>query len=668
MFRSIKSKLIFLFVGLLILTLSAVGFFVNFQIKSQIKDDALSQTSSIVAEMNNSLQLFLDKYSASTKYIAESQLVLNHIRASSSSEVDNKAATEALALDFKDYLKQYEDVTSIYAASANKDLLIIPEVDLPAGFDPTSRDWYKNAISNPNQVVWSEPYIDEATKEYVVTASYVIKEGTNIVGVVGLDIKLTDITKMVEEVEIGYNGFSFVLSKEGTAIVHPTKNSENMMELPYIKEMYKNESGNGVNEFTEDGKQQVLVFHTVPDTSWKIGATYSMKDLLVSADKIKFSILIIFIVSLIIAIAITYAVTSRMIKPIVSLKKAVNEVANGDLSEKVTIASKDEIGELGQHFNAMVENMKSLLTVIHTSVANVKISAESLSAVSEETNATSEEMAAAITEIARGASQAATEAESANHLSRKLSDQINDISSKATELTSLTEKADDVNYSGIKQINHLKGSFKTSQEFLQTMEEVIHDLESKINKIEHVITTITQISSQTNLLALNASIEAARAGEHGKGFAVVAEEVRKLAEQSVIATDEVKETITDIQSGALLAVESMNKTKENFTQQSEVVTETETNFQTISNLVEQMKQSIHYIHSEIAHIDESKEEVLHGIHNMAAMAEESAAACEEVSASTDEQVRAIQTVAESAEQLTELSNELSEVIDRFKLE
>ncbi len=668
MFRTIKIKLILLFGSLLVMTLAAVGFFVNLQIKNQIKEDVVNQTNSIVAEMNNSLQLFLDKYTASTQYIAESQMVLNHIRIADGLLDGDKAVTKALALDFKNYIKQYDDVTSIYTASAKKDLLIIPEADLPAGFDPTSRDWYKSAVASPDQVVWSEPYIDEATEEYVVTASYAIKEGTNIIGVVGLDIKLTDITEMVKDVEIGYNGFSFVLSKEGTAIVHPTKSSENLLELPYIKEMYKNESGNGVDEFTEDGKKQLLVYHTVPGTSWKIGATYSINDLLVSASKIKFSILMIFFVSLIIAIAITYAVTSRMTKPIASLKEAVNEVANGDLREKVTITSKDEIGELGQHFNGMVENMKTLLTVIHTSVANVKVSAESLSAVSEETNATSEEMAAAITEIARGASQTATEAEGANHLSKKLSDQINDISLKASELTLLAEKADDVNHSGINQINHLKGSFTTSQEFLHTMEEVIHDLESKINKIEHVMTTITQISSQTNLLALNASIEAARAGEHGKGFAVVAEEVRKLAEQSVLATDEVKETITAIQTGALLAVESMSKTKENFTQQSEVVTETETNFHTISNLVEQMQQSIIYIHSEIAHIDESKEEVLHGIHNMAAMAEESAAACEEVSASTDEQVRAIQTVAESAEQLTELSNELKEVIDKFKLD
>ncbi|MFO1442271.1 methyl-accepting chemotaxis protein [Bacillus sp. Bva_UNVM-123] len=648
------------------MTLLVVAVFVSLQIRSQIKESVISQTKTIVSEMDKSLQLFIDKYTLSTKYMAESKIVSKYIHADTSSNDEDGKENNELAIDFNNYLNTYDDVTSIYAASP-KNLLIIPEVDLPAGFDPTSREWYKHAVENPNEVIWSEPYIDEATKKYVVTVSYAIKEGTAIIGVIGLDIKLTDITEMINDVDIGYNGFSYVLSKDGTAIVHPTMSSENLLNLPYIKAMYDNEKGTGVTEYKEDGEDKLLVYNTVPSTSWKIGSTYSYKDLLKSANEAGVKIIIISFVSLIIAVTIVYVVTSKMIKPIARLKHAVNEVATGDLREKVIIDSKDEIGDLGRHFNDMVDHMKSILSVMNASVENVKISAESLSAVSEETSATSEEMAAAINEIAKGASQSAAEAETANQLSTRLSSQINDVSRKAAELSSLAETANDKNHSGIKQMNHLKDSFANSVTFLRTMEEVIYDLENKISKIENVMTTITQISSQTNLLALNASIEAARAGEHGKGFAVVAEEVRKLAEQSVMATEEVKATINEIQNGALLAVESMNKTKENFDQQSDVVNETETNFRSISELVEQMKQSIFHIHREIDYIGESKEEVVQGIHSMASMAEEAAAACEEVSSSTDEQVNALHTVAHSAEQLTELSNELKEVIDKFKL-
>ncbi|WP_396021211.1 methyl-accepting chemotaxis protein [Bacillus sp. S/N-304-OC-R1] len=315
----------------------------------------------------------------------------------------------------------------------------------------------------------------------------------------------------------------------------------------------------------------------------------------------------------------------------------------------------------------MVEKLKSVLQRVDSSVDDVKVSAESLSAVSEEANASSEEIAAAINEVAKGATSSAQEAESANRLSDQLSEQITDISSHAAQMAGLAQEAENINQNGIQQVNHLRDSFTVSREYLDSMEEVIHDLAKKIKQIEMVIKTVTEISSQTNLLALNASIEAARAGELGKGFAVVAEEVRRLAEQSVAATDEVKSTIEAIESGAILAVESMIKTKENFDQQANVVKSTETSFRSISDTVDKLRLSILHIHHEMDHIERSKSDVLRGIHSMAAMSQQASASCEEVSASTDEQVVAIQTVSHSAEQLTELSNELKKVVEQFKL-
>ncbi|UII55944.1 methyl-accepting chemotaxis protein [Cytobacillus spongiae] len=666
MVNSVKKKLIILFISLLVVTLSVVGLLINYQMKKQIEKDVVAQSKVIVGEMTLSLELFLEQYSNSIHQIALSDSAAQYVlRAVEDPEYANNYVWARLKSDFESYSELYNEISSIYVAAPNKELQIYPKADLPDGFDPTSRGWYKGAEENPDKVVWSEPYMDQASEELILTASRAITAGSKVIGVVGIDIKLTDFATMLSKMELGYQGKPIVISKDGTAIVHPTKQNKKIADLDYVKSMAKQTKG--IENYREGSADKLLIYQTLPGAEWKVGATYSDKHLMASAQKIKLALLLISVVALIVASGITYYVSVRITKPIADLKKAVNQVAEGDLQVNITARSKDEIGELANHFNHMVQNIRSLLQVVNQSVANVKESAESLSAVSEETNAASEEMASAINEIALGAAQSASEAETAHHQSNQLSDNINIVSKQTEKMTTLADQADEVNQLGLSNITELLGSFGQSKQYLSSMEAVIVDLEEKIKQIEHVMTTITEISSQTNLLALNASIEAARAGEHGKGFAVVAEEVRKLAEQSVRATDEVKSTITVIQGGAAKAVESMNHTKKNFDEQSGVVKGTEESFQTISHVVESMKQSILDIHQEMASISIQKDDVVTGVQSIAAMAEQAAASCEEVSASTDEQMKAFESVALASERLAELSYELEAVVNKFKI-
>lgn len=182
-----------------------------------------------------------------------------------------------------------------------------------------------------------------------------------------------------------------------------------------------------------------------------------------------------------------------------------------------------------------------------------------------------------------------------------------------------------------------------------------------------MIQSITEISNQTNLLALNASIEAARAGESGRGFAVVADEVRKLAEQSAVAADKVRKTISGIGEESERAVHEMAYTKRIAHDQNMSVTDTESAFNEISGTMADMVRSIEQITSEVEMINNYKEEVVASIQSIAAVAEQSAAASEEVSASSEEQVRALSTVSQSAEELNDASQALTEMIKHFKI-
>jgi methyl-accepting chemotaxis protein len=668
-FRSIKAKLILVFSLLIFISFAIVIAITSWQTREKLEKNVISQTEGIVMELNNSVQLFLGQYEKSLEQFTFSDSLKNLAsvqggKLKTTEKTDIYASTQA---DFNNYLGLYAEASSLYLATPNKELKIVPYTSLPTDFDPTSRAWYKEAMESKVEVVWSEPYVDKATNEYIITASKAVLTEGEVIGVLGVDINLTKLTERIADMDIGYQGYPFVLTSNGSAVVHPTKRGENLSSLNFIKKMLESKNERGSVHYQLEGEDKLLVYDTVPKTGWKIGASYGQDALLQTSKEIEMILWVSAVGTLILSIAVVILVARGITKPILQLKKTVSSMADGDFSSNTSIQSNDEIGELGQDFNKMMESIRATLITVNQSVVNVRESAESLSAISEETNASSEEMASAVSEIANGASQSAADADTANQQSIDLSNQINQVSDQAKGMSSIAEQADEVNQTGIVQMKKLQESYASSKQFISSMGEVVLSLEDKVKKIESVMKTITDISSQTNLLALNASIEAARAGEHGRGFAVVAEEVRKLAEQSVRATDEVKKTIMDIQSGSKQAVNEMFQTKETFQEQFKVVEETNSIFQQISGLMKQMQEAIVSIYHEVQSVSTNKDEVLNIIQTMASTAEQTAAACEEVSASTDEQLHSIQGVTDAAERLTELSQSLQKAIEQFKI-
>lgn len=665
---SIRMKLIVIISILFMVSLAVIIAITSLQTRMKTEKEVIDQTQGIVGELNNSVQLFLGQYEKSIDQYSISNSLKDYAKAQLQTESgENTELFANIQSDLDNYLSLYEEATSIYFASPNKKLKIVPSVSLPSDFDPTSRDWYKNAEEVRAGVVWSEPYVDTATEEYIITASRAIVSDNKVVGVLGVDINLTKLTDRVSEMDIGYNGYPFLIGLDGTAIVHPTKRGEDLSKLPFISKMLASEKDSDTIRYELDGDEKVLVYSTVPRTNWKVGSAYSMKDLIQSSKEIERLLIVTALITLAVMLVLIVLISNKITKPIKQLQKTVTDVSTGDLSIQSEINSKDETGLLASDLNKMIVNMKDTIQVVQQSIYNVRESAEGLSAVSEETNASSEEMAKAVTEIATGASQSAADSDRAHHQTEQLGTRINGVYEKSKAMSEMAGQADVMNQSGLNQVKELENAYHSSSEYISSMEKVIFSLETKVKTIESVMGTITDISSQTNLLALNASIEAARAGEHGKGFAVVAEEVRKLADQSVKATEEVKRTIIEIQQGSHQAVDEMVKTKETFEVQNEVIERTNHVFDQTSQLMKSMQDEIERMYEEVGQINLEKDEVVNVIQMMAATAEQTAASCEEMSASTEEQVRAVQSVTEAAERLTDLSQELQSSIERFKI-
>ncbi|KML02692.1 methyl-accepting chemotaxis protein [Rossellomorea marisflavi] len=667
---SIRTKLTGVFSTLFILSLAVIFAITSWQTRSKTEDEVIRQSTTVAGEMGDSVELFLGQFEKSLIQYSKSKGLLEYEAFKMTGNKNGKSEeelTQGVQEDFDNYIDLYDEATSIYIASPNKNLFIVPEAELPEGFDPTGRDWFKAAAASQNDVNWSDPYVDTATNQDIITASKAILVDNKLVGVIGVDINLSKLTERISSMELGYGGDAVLIGENGTAIVHPTRRGENLSSFTFIKKMLDSTDESGIIHYTLEGERKVMIYDTIPGTGWKTGAVYSMDNIIGSAKDIERQLLVTGLITLAVLLVAIAIVSRKMTRPLKSLQATVKHVARGDLTKRSDVKAKDETGRLADDFNQMIESISMTLQTVQDAFLNVRQAAEGLSAVSEETHASSEEMASAISSIARTASETASDSERAQSGSESLGESIDHIYEQSYKMSELAIEVGKRNEQGMNQITKLRGAYDTSQQYMDSMQQVILGFGEHVKNIENVMATITDISSQTNLLALNASIEAARAGEHGKGFAVVAEEVRKLADQSVQATESVKRTIKDIQAGSDQAVEEMNLTKDTFDAQLGVLNETHEVFDRNAVVMRKINEEIGHMHEGIEGINGDKDQVFTVIKAMAEAAEETAASCEEMNASTDEQLKAVQSITAAAEQLTDLSQELQAAIDRFKI-
>lgn len=655
MFKTLRTKLIVLMTLLMIVALAVTQVVGVVETKQMIRKDVSSRGHALVEQLVGDIQSSFESEEHSLMQFSQSPMVLQMLK--------DQKTWPAVAGEFQTFLKIHSNTQLIYIGTLDKKMYTTPKVDLPVDYDPTSRPWYKKATEHPDEVVWTDPYVDAVTGQYIVTLAKAVTTGAQVVGVIGIDLSLDTVTRIVNDMDVGYHGYPVLFDQSGMAIVHPQYKGKNMSNNVAVKYILKRESG--VYEYTFENEKRMLYFTTIPKLGWKVGAVYKEKDLFAVSDSIAAKMLIITISAVLIGIVVIYLMARSIVKPIVYLQEQLGKVANGDLTVQVQTNAKDEIGQLASHFNHMVHEMRVLIQQVNESVGELAASADHLGAVSEETMTTSEQVATAINDIAKGTSEQANDLDTINERTTMLSNQIEMVARSASEMQTLSNETKEASYNGLEKLNELQIKSNEAKDELQAVEKVMDDLVEKMKKIDEVIQTITAISGQTNLLALNASIEAARAGEHGKGFAVVAEEVRKLAEQSSQATELIRQTIATIQQQVDLAMQAVDRSKNMNEEQQQAVHTTGESFMKIATMMEELTTSITNISDEVKRMNESKDQVVEAIQNISAIAQQAAASAEEVAASADDQLQALSTVTESAEKLSEMSRQLKQLIEKF---
>ena len=481
--------------------------------------------------------------------------------------------------------------------------------------------------------------------------------------------------------DLGEYGYIYVLDDKGTLTTHPTREGDNLWDDQdssgkyFIREVTKKAlAGGGFTEYEfELPGQNVLADKIIysakdPNWGWIIASGTYMQDFNKEANSLLIVIGITLLGAAIIGTAIVIMVSRHLAVPVQKLSKRVREVAKGNLTVEIEdLQRSDEIGQLNEGFNEMVDQLKTLITDVEEAIVEIQSTSSNLTSVAEETNAYGDEIVKAINEVSKGAVKQASDSEDTNRTAINFAQQIEVLHDKNELILDASQHMKQSNQEGLVNLNGLKEKSQESSALIHTVQSVFSSLIEKVREIEGIVGTITEISDQTNLLALNASIEAARAGEHGKGFAVVAEEVRKLADQTSVATELVQTTLKGIESETNLVNDEMKKTNVIVRQQNDSVANTESSFKEIELAVEKIIAVIGDMTEGVAYLNNSKNHIMHSIESIAMISEKNAAASEEVTASVDEQQRAIQLVSESSNDLTDEITALQESIKRFIL-
>jgi methyl-accepting chemotaxis protein len=602
------------------------------------------------------------------------------------SEVQSSKPTDKTAMQayFDREMENNSEFAAVYVGYADKTLVTDSNsVSLtPENYDPTTRDWYKEAVKQ-GKLIYTAPYKDAFSGKMVITIAEPVKSGGEIIGVTGADIFVDYLTKLTTEAKSGEGSYGFLLDGSKNFIVHENNlfqpkdsGSSNLgTVLDGRFSAISDKLGVSNNTFTivqdYDGINKYYVTSKIDTTGWTFGFAVPESQVMQPLKSLQSQFIIYIGLSIIIMVVLLIWLLGRTFKPLNLMISKVERIAQGDFTKDEKQASHysdDEIGRLNMSINNMQGELRSFMVGLMGSAQNLSASAEELSATVEELTSKAISIKESVDEIADGVQDSSAASQEISASMEEVDSSINVLSQKALEGSNNASGAK-VRALEVKEKSDkaIEATRKIYDEKKHKMMKAIED-GKVVENIKVMADAIANIADQTNLLALNAAIEAARAGEHGRGFAVVAEEVRKLAEQSSQAVSSIQETIDQVQNAFRSSIDTSSDILEfiskDVNKQFDAYSTTGKQYYNDSDFVSKMSDEIASMSEEIT---ATVEQVNGAIQNLSESAQVSNEKTESIKENIDETTKAIEQVAYTAQDQAEMAQLLNEMVQKFKI-
>lgn len=442
--------------------------------------------------------------------------------------------------------------------------------DVANAFD---RPFYQQAlsgISNISDVLFAR--ID--LKMVIVVSSPIYDNSGTVVGVLSGVTDASKLNEITSSVNLDYDGYCFILNKEGTKMSHAdytlvedadndlTKEDQTgLEELIAIEQEMINGSA-GVESFRQDNVEYYIAYTPIVDGAWSMGIIQNKEQAMAAMDEIIIQMVIMAVLFIAVGVIVGGFIGNQIKKPLKKIGKLAESIENKDLTHTELSRRNDELGAALLAMQKASMMLKDILTVLKGETSGLVSS-------SDMTNTLLNRMTGEITDVSAKCSNIGDMVGSVVEYVDSSVEKISGIRQQAEELSRYTfesiSEVDKMQADALKEVERCEDYRKTLMDSQKASGEKLQQAIEKSKAVEEISTMadkILEIASQTNLLALNASIEAARAGENGRGFAVVAEEIKKLADESSNAVTVIRNIVENVIS----SVEDLSETSNNILQ------------------------------------------------------------------------------------------------------
>ncbi len=667
MFKSLRWKLAFMAVKLVLATVIPLLFtttwMVNKMVKEKHEEQVTQETTTIVRlieEYYNGFRQNIKMFSHSRLLQSVDDSVRQYITARNE-KMDSSTRggiQQHIYEKFEEFGKTHKGISFTFFGTRHGGFIGYPE-NTRNTYDPRKRNWYQQAVANQDQVIQTAPYINKTTSTLGISLAQAVP-GTagNIAGVVAVTISNDFLEQTIRKVKIGQTGYVVLLHKSGIVLADGRNPDNNMKKLPETdfasgmnsKNILKGEKA----EYSVDIGNIRYNVHSISsrDNDWIIMTFMDQEELHAASVSVRNRLLGIAALVMLMVCLFSFFAASRLLKPINSIMQDL-AAFEGDLTMRFKVQSKDEIGELAKWFNVFLEKLQKLLCGVQEETENVNSSAGGLSGI-----------ASTLLENAKGtSSRANTVAAATEEMNANINNVAAAMEQSATNISMVASAAEEMTAN----INDIAGSVRSAAEIsrngvaqAQQTSSRMGELDEAAQAISEVTNTITEISEQTNLLALNATIEAARAGEAGKGFAVVANEIKELARQTAEATDNIRDKINGVQQTSNTSIRAINDIVGIINKINEIITK-------VTDAIDQQSTTTREIAENINHASLGLNEVNENVNQSSVVSASISKEIAEVNTASRELVAHGEKLNSHSENLRTLADSLQKLVGVFRI-